>query len=612
MRTLGAKLLLWSVAVTAISTQPAKSENVTAAPSESDELNHVLISLHGYQKAATQNALSTNLINPILSKPLPTHISNQVTTNDDSRLLLAGGSDPSDTGGGRVNNPPTEHQIPVELGAPPVAVPPDLNLRDPLTNAPEKVVDPNNIPAAKGPPPAATPFAPEGELRRALPAPLDPVFPSTEFVGQPVIGVPDTGRTYALEEAIYKKCPALKKARIQIYGWANPGWGYNTSHHSAIPLSYAIVPRHLEMEQTVLRIERTLDTVQTEHIDWGFRVSNVYGTDYRYTTAQSWYPASNELLKSNSLYGYDPVECYGQLYFPKILKGMVLRVGRYISPPDIEAQLAPDNYLWTHSVMFTYDAYTHTGAQASFKLSDRLMYQIGLHAGSDMAAWAPTAIPTLESFLRYTTKNNKDSFYGGVDGINNGRFRGAREVLATENIAKAMSAISGTTIAPGQPLAHDNIQQFNLTWGHKFNDRLHTMTEGYLLYSIDALQGGTVNYGAPRSYNASTGPGAYLHGTSYAAGFVNYTALKLTPKTYLCIRPIDYLLDPRGWRTGFATTYGSWTIGLIHRFNDYLTIRPEIRYESALTSVNGVKVTPYDNGTKRSQFTIGMDLIQRF
>jgi hypothetical protein len=184
--------------------------------------------------------------------------------------------------------------------------------------------------------------------------------------------------------------------------------------------------------------------------------------------------------------------------------------------------------------------------------------------------------------------------------------------VATQNIAQALSTIYGTTIAAGKPLAHDNLQQFNLTWGHKFTERLHTMTEGYLLYSIDALQGGTVNYGAPRQFNASTGPGAYLHGTSYAAGFVNYTAYKLSPKTYICIRPVDYLLDPRGWRTGYKTAYGSWTIGLVHRFNDYLTIRPEIRYESALTSVNGVKVTPYDNGSRRDQFSIGMDLIQRF
>lgn len=56
------------------------------------------------------------------------------------------------------------------------------------------------------------------------------------------------------------------------------------------------------------------------------------------------------------------------LYFPRVAEGMILKVGRFISPPDIEAQLATNNYLYTHSVMFTYDAYTFTGAQATFKL----------------------------------------------------------------------------------------------------------------------------------------------------------------------------------------------------------------------------------------------------
>ena len=61
------------------------------------------------------------------------------------------------------------------------------------------------------PPPAkvptwqtATPYAPEGEQRRGMDAPLDAVFPSTEWVGQPVIGAPDTDPVWALEAQIYK------------------------------------------------------------------------------------------------------------------------------------------------------------------------------------------------------------------------------------------------------------------------------------------------------------------------------------------------------------------------------------------------------------------------
>ena len=463
----------------------------------------------------------------------------------------------------------------------------------------------------------ATPFAPEGESRRGLPAPLDPVFPGTEWTGSPVIGAPDTDPVWKLESAIYKMCPDLKKARIKIYGWANPGGGYSSSKHSNIPQSYAIVPNRLEMEQLILRIERTPDTVQTERPDWGFRISQLYGIDYRWTTAQAWQPASNELLNHNYLYGYDPVELFGQIYVPKIGKhklfqGYMCRFGRYISPPDIEAQLAPDNYLWTHSVMFTYDAYTHTGIQNSLKINDQWMLQAGIHSVSDAAPWYVASQPTLEAYARWTSKSNNDCLYGGVDGVNNGKFRLAREVVQTQQMASALSTLYGQTVQAPRVPAHDNLQQLNLTWGHRFTKRLHMQSEAYFLYSRDALQGGTVNNGAPRPFNSLTGPGAFLPGLSTAYGFVNYTVYKVSDKDYICLRPVDYLIDPRGWRTGFPTTYASWTIGWTHRFSDYLTMRPEIRYDRALNYHDGAPVTPYDNGTARHQLSIGMDLIQRF
>ncbi len=82
------------------------------------------------------------------------------------------------------------------------------------------------------------------------------------------------------------------------------------------------------------------DTVQTDHFDWGFRVSGLYGLDYRYTTSKGIF--SNQLLGENNKYGADPVMVYADLYFPHVADGMNVRIGRYVSLPDIEAQLAPN------------------------------------------------------------------------------------------------------------------------------------------------------------------------------------------------------------------------------------------------------------------------------
>jgi hypothetical protein len=465
-------------------------------------------------------------------------------------------------------------------------------------SAPVNTVGQNYVPKATAS--SQFPFAPQGETRRALPAPLDPVFPSTEYIGvagQTQIGVPNLNPVFPLEKAIYKACPLLKKARIEIYGWTNPGVNHSTSKHSNIPLSYAIVPNHIELDQQVIRIDRMPDTVQQEHNDWGFRVSMVYGIDTRYTVATGWYPASGQVLGQNRLYSWDPVECYGVYYIPKIKEhklfdGLVIKAGRYISPSDIEAQLAPDNYLWTHSLMFTVDNYTQTGILASLKLNKQWMFQAGIHAGDDIAPWTKAAIPSAEACLRWQSKTNKDSWYFTANSFNNGHYR-----LADKN--------NGNN-------GHDNLQQANITWGHRFNRRVHMMTEAYYMYEINALAGGTVVSGTPRPFFTGTGPGTYLPGFSQAWGVVNYTNIKITDKDYISIRPVDFLGDPRGVRTGFDTTLASWTVGWCHRFNDLLCIRPEIRYERSLNSHNGIPVTPYDDGKRMFQFTFGADLIQRF
>jgi len=291
--------------------------------------------------------------------------------------------------------------------------------------------------------------------RRALPAPLDGVFPGTDYLGPtPLIGVPDTDPVYPLTKAIWSIAPALKDAKIKVYGWVNPGISVSTSNKSNIPESYAIVPNRLELDQAVLRAERLPDTVQTDHADWGFRLTTLYGIDWRWTTAQGWF--SGQLLKHNRLYGWDPVEAYALLYVPHVAKGMVIRAGRYISPPDIEAQLAPDNYLFTHSLMFTFDCYTQTGINANIKLNDHWSIMAGIHAGDDVAPWNGAAHPTGMFMVRWVSKSNNDSIFGGIDSINNGKFKAF----------------------------HDNLQQSNITWTHRFNEKgtFLTTTEAYYIY----------------------------------------------------------------------------------------------------------------------------------
>ena len=415
----------------------------------------------------------------------------------------------------------------------------------------------------------------EDSPRRAKPAPFDAIFPSSEYLG-PTIGVPNTDPIYPLNKALWKEIPSLEKNNIRIYGWVNPSYNASNSSSSNYPLSYAIVPNQLEFDQLVLRAERMPNTVQTQTMDWGFRLSNLYGMDYRFTTAQGYF--SQQLLANNNLYGYDPVEAYGQLYFPSVADGMVVTIGRYISPPDIEAQLAPQNYLVTHSLMFTFDTYTQTGVNAAIKFNDTWTLLLGLDSGSDVAPWTNAAhTPTPLAFVRWVSANNNDSLWGGINSVNNGQFKGN----------------------------HDNLQQVNLTWSHRFTERFFISTEAYYIYQYNAALGGTCNFGPVKNFGGGGGCGPTIPGLSNSIGIVNYFEIKVLESDFVSLRT-DYLNDYQGQRSGFATPYMSGTLGLTHVFSNLIEVRPEVRYETAFDA------TPYNNGTKQNQTSFIMDTIIRF
>jgi hypothetical protein len=62
-------------------------------------------------------------------------------------------------------------------------------------------------------------------------------------------------------------------------------------------------------------------------------------------------------VKDHREYGFDPTLEYVDIYFPQVAQGMNLRIGRYISVPGIEAQLAPNNYIFSHSLLYAIDPF---------------------------------------------------------------------------------------------------------------------------------------------------------------------------------------------------------------------------------------------------------------
>src|SRR4030095_3244042 len=156
--------------------------------------------------------------------------------------------------------------------------------------------------------------------------------------------------------------------------------------------------------------------------DWGFRISGVYGLDYRFMISRGLF--SDQLLKDNNYYGFDMPMVYFDLYLPQIFQGMNIRIGRIISEPDIEAQLAPNNLMSSHSLVYGVDNYTQTGIFTTTKINDQWTIQLGLSNGTDVALWQkdPGNQPTGTVMIQWTSPNQKDSVYVGDNAFNNGEF----------------------------------------------------------------------------------------------------------------------------------------------------------------------------------------------
>jgi hypothetical protein len=428
--------------------------------------------------------------------------------------------------------------------------------------------------------------------RRTNPSPWDsPPFPGNEYQGYPLVGVPPDTTEWPLTKALYgcntSATDWLKDNKIRAYGWVTAGGNWSTAETNNINgiSGYWVKTNRLELDQFIFRLERNLDSVQQDHVDWGFRATALYGMDYRFMAATGW-GSDTELFEHNLLYGWDPTEVYFDVYFPGCADGMILRVGRWIACPDIETQFAPDNYMASHSILFTFDTYTQTGFMFTWLLSKRIMFQFGVNAGDDQAPWAHDAITDPSAFIgfRWVSESNNDAMYTCLNQLNDARFH--------------------HYTLDGQPAGHDNYNYVVSTWEHKFNQDIHTKTEGYYMWQHNAELGGTPSIG-PAKFGTGGGDNLTIPGTSHAYGLLNYSEFAFTRKDYLTLRN-EVWEDDHGMRTGFKGLYTSHTIGISHNFNAYFQIRPEIGYYRNWDN------PAFDLGTRKGIWLYGFDTTLRF
>lgn len=460
--------------------------------------------------------------------------------------------------------------------------------------------------------------APPQANRRGNPTPFDsPPYPNGEWQigGTEIIGDPNLTPDYPLMEALYAGPHGQwwSDSRIKIYGWEDFSGNVSSSgEHGLNPVTgqaanfpevYDQRSDRLEQNQAVLYAERTPDEFQTDHADWGFRLSQVYGLDYRYMISRGW--NDGQLLKQNKFYGTDNPMMYANLYLPKVAEGLNLTLGRIISEADIEAQLAPNNLMSSHSLLYGFDPYCQWGLFSTLKLSKNWIIQGGVCAGNDVTPWEtqdPGTQPTGTVMVQYQSDNNKFGFYGGANAFNNAKW------------------------------GFNNIQQYVGTLTYKFNDKWWISHESWYMYQTGCpgQTGGPGSaYGAPVPVAAGDEPVGQNGGVGYTDAQIpvhpgyagewatlDYLMYRLGPNLFLTFRN-EVFDDQDGNRTGYACLYSEHSIGLTWWPSKLITFRPEIRYDKAYgthgTSTDPVdEAKPFDNGTKREQVTAQFDVIYHF
>jgi hypothetical protein len=427
----------------------------------------------------------------------------------------------------------------------------------------------------------ADPNAPPARRKDYQDAPATtPPFPFTEwpYGGATSMGVSrpnsaDSPLMVALANTDVGKW--MNAANIQAYGWFNGGGNISTNDNKPAgnnPAAYMVDPNSFQLDQAVIYVERVPDTVQSDHIDWGFRFSALYGENYRYTNGyghMSWQFNGHNLFD-----GYDFPMVYGELFVPQLADGLLLRAGRFISLPDIEAQLAPNNYMYSHSLTYAWDNYTNVGLNATLALNKNWFLQLSETVGTEAALWHwgeqvpnpypnvifpgrtmlkdPGAVPSTTGTIRWENDNGWDSIYLAADAENSGTY------------------------------GYNNLQWYGITWYHRINQDWHFSWETYTLGERNVLNGSGQNATANAIIANGGFPWTAANGTPFNG-----------PNFAICPSPADITCTMRVWT---SLVYLNWQFTPL----DNLSLRFE--FYNDMDAQRTIAVA----GTRIVEFSIGV------
>jgi hypothetical protein len=378
--------------------------------------------------------------------------------------------------------------------------------------------------------------------------------------------------------------PTPPAPRFKISGWIEGGFIGNpqnpVDNHNFGQL-YTDRANQPVLNQVSVVAERDLDPTVTG-FDWGFKGWFMYGSDARYSKALG-------LLDTTSDYILQPdfPELSVSVHIPiPGTNGLDIKGGKYQDPMSAETLDPRTNVFYSHSYIYNFGVPENdTGGLATLHVNNYVDLYGGFNRGENVSL---------------ADNNGTGAFEGGI-GLN----------LLGGNL----TTVALTHIGPENPGNNHDIRYLNdITTTWKVTKCFTSITDLNLV--VDGIDNGKWGGGVAQYFTYAVNSWLQLgfRGEIFRDSGGFYVAQFRANNDYLHIvlqgRAVPF--DPSNLGGG-DTTYLELTWGVtlqppLPKPIAGLLIRPEVRYDQALTS----QFAPFDGNTRRNQVTIGLDAVLEF
>ena len=347
------------------------------------------------------------------------------------------------------------------------------------------------------------------------------------------------------------------KNHFKDNGWVFGGhtqFGYQSNPDGAFAGNGPFVSqkeyKFLGLNQQYMYLGKVADG--SNGFDWGFRGDLMYGLDGN--EGQSFgniNPGHYDYLNGWDHGAYE--WALPQLYAEVAYQNLSVKLGHFYTPTGYEVVPSTGNFFMSHQLTwYNSEAFTHTGALATYKANDKWTFLLGWSLGWDTG------------FYQYNNGNN--AILG-----------------ATYTISDKTNLIYFGTYGDMGWRGTGHLTGFILS--HKWAEKWSTVTQGDVFNSSDSTN---------LAVNGIAGDSTSL---------LNYTFYDITPKLKAGVRNEWYKAD--------GVSYQTHTAGFNIKPTANLTIRPEVRYMYAPGNTQTYTGPAY-SGQLFNQTVFGVDAILSF